>query len=183
MPGIDDENIIEVVRQVVAFAEKVDHFADLPERGHGDEFPLHQASGTVLREGDPFFEHGPQGRRNRVQNASLLSLFESDDEVQRVVGIEGGYRFRDRFGPEPFRDFVAHGFVEFGEDERIETVPQSIDQLRAQMPPQDFDEIGGLSGMQRGDDSFDRLAVVQPYDDVADDVGVEVKQILRLDGL
>ena len=46
--GIDDEDLIEAVRQILRVAHVVDGLPHRPERRHGDEIGLHDAAGGVL---------------------------------------------------------------------------------------------------------------------------------------
>ena len=57
VPRVDNEYVIEIVRQIVAFAQKIDYLANIPERRHGHEFALHQTAGALFGESQAFFEH------------------------------------------------------------------------------------------------------------------------------
>ena len=90
MARIDDVEIVEIVRQVVALAHEVDDFADGPEGRDGDEVALHQPPGAVFREAEAFLQHIAQRLRDRVQYLPLFRFLERRDQVQGVVGFELG---------------------------------------------------------------------------------------------
>ncbi len=129
MLGIDDEDLVELVGQLLGLAQVVDGLADGPEGRDRDQLPLHEAAGTVLRVGEDRLENGAIARRNRLQDLALLLLLQILDQVDGIVGVELGDGRRQVDGAELLDHLVADLFLEFGENLRIEIRPHDVDQL------------------------------------------------------
>ena len=148
--GIDDEDVVEVVRQAVGFPQIVDRLADGPESRHGHQIALHQPPGAVLGIGQTLFEHRAQGGGNRLHELTLPGLLEGGQEQQRVVGFQPRERSGQMLRVESAGHLPAHRLFELRQDFGRETGGQGIDETRSPVGVELFEKVGGFGEMQPG---------------------------------
>ena len=161
MPGVDDEDVVKLVGQVVGRAQEVDGLADRPVRRHRYQVALHEPAGAVLGEGQPLLHRDAVRLGHRGEDRLLLRLVEVLDEVDGVVGVELGDRRGELVGAELLDDLVAHRLVELGEDVGVELGAQRVDHQAAFIGGHDFQEVGHVGGVERHHQRLDAIEVVR----------------------
>ena len=110
MAGVDDEELVELVGQVLGLAHVVDDLADRPRRRHGDEVRLHQAAGGILRVFEAALQRDPLDRRDLREDLGLLLGLEVFEDRDRVVGFELADAFRHRLRRQLVEDLDADAY-------------------------------------------------------------------------
>lgn len=157
------------------------------------QVPTSQCAGTAttsrcinrpaesLGESEPLLELGTDRARDREQDLVALGLFQSIDEVERVVGVEIGERTRQILGAELPRDLIAQRLVELRDDLRWEDRTQGIDQIDAAFRTDQTEELRELGIMQLARDVANRLGVagVERLKRPLDHRGIEADLVTR----
>ena len=146
---VDQEDVVEVVRQVGMGAQIVDGLADRPIFRDRHHLALHQAAGAPLREGQALLDRLAVRERQRFQDRLLLGLVEIGQDLDRVVGLELGQGLARRGWPQGGHHLVADELVEIGQGLGVESRAQRGDDARALVGGQPLQEIGEIGRVQR----------------------------------
>ena len=149
--GIDNVKLPKPLGQIRRFAHVVDCLPDRPGRRDRDKFGLHAPACRVFRieqtarQGDAF------PRRKLLQNLALLVFGQVFQNRDRIVGIELAHAFGNRLGRKFLENFFANRIVNFSERGEVEIMPHQLDQTRAQLRIERFDEIAEIGFVQIAD--------------------------------
>ena len=129
MARVDDEDFIEIVRQIFRVAAIIDDLADRPIGRHRDQFALHQPAGRILRERQAL-EHGGTVRcRDRGQHIAAALLVQGVDQFERVVALELFDGRSDDLGCQGVEHVLEHGAVKIHQHVRVEPGAEKRRQL------------------------------------------------------
>ncbi len=142
MAGIDDEDLVELVRQVgfVGVAHHVDGLPCRPERRHGDDRRLHQTTGRFVREVERALQGRSVDRRHGVEDLVLILLVQILQQRDGVVAFEILDVERDGRVRQLFEDVLADAVVHLGEGGEVEVAPHDGDKLGTPVRRQRLDE-------------------------------------------
>ncbi len=173
--GIDHEDLVEAVGQIVGLAHVVDRLPDRPERRHGDEIGLHDAAGGVLGIFEAALERDALEMRQLGEDVRLLFLVEILEQINRLVGIELLEGLGHLLGGHLLEHLVAHRLVELGQRRGVEVLAECGDERPALLGPEQFDQIGevGLMQRQRQLAHLRRVALVEGCDDGVQKLGAD----------
>ena len=156
---VDQEDVVEVLRQVGVRAQIVDGLADVPIVGHRDELALHQAPGAPLREGQALLDRLALGQRQGGQDLGLLGLVEIGQDLDRVVGLELGQHLAGGLRAQSLDHLVADELVEIGQRLGVEAGAQRPDDGEALLAGQPLQQVGEVGGVQRAGQAGDQVGV------------------------
>ena len=138
---IDDEDLVESVRQIGRLAHEVDGLADGPERRHRDELGLHAPSGAVFRVVERTLERHALDGGQAVENIRLVLVVEAFENRDRVVRFEVAHAFGDGGGFKLLEDFLADRIVDLCQRGEVEIRAEQFDQAWPMIGVEGFEKI------------------------------------------
>ena len=147
--GIDHEDFVEAVGQVVGQAHEVDRLLHRPEGRHGDEIGLHDAAGRVFGIFEAALQRDALEMRELGKDVGLLVLVEVLEQIDGFVGIELLQRLCHLLGRHVLQHLIAHPLVELGQRRGLEVVAEHGDEDAARLRTQQLDQVGEVGFMQR----------------------------------
>jgi hypothetical protein len=85
---IDDEDLVERIREILRLPHEIDRLADGPERRDRDQLRLHPPARRPFRIVEGALEGDPLGRRELVENLRLILCIEILEDVDGVIELE-----------------------------------------------------------------------------------------------
>ena len=172
---IDHEHFPEIGGEILARAQEIDHVADRPMFGHGDDVAPHQAAGRFLGIGERFLDRGAVVGVERAQHGALLLLLHILDDRDRVVGLELAGDFGDLVRLERVEQLLAHPVVHLGEHVAVEQIRQRRGERAPFVAVDQLEQIGDVGGMERLDQGAHALGVagLGLVDHLADEFGLQ----------
>ena len=149
--GIDDDHIVELLRQILGCAHEVDHLPNGPEGRRLDHLALHQPSGAFLGIGQRLCDGGTFGRLERIQHLALFAFAQILDQIDHIVGLELAHRLGQLGRGEDFQQLVTHPFLDFRQDGIVELGPDQIDHPAPVLGRNLFQQIGRVGCVQIAD--------------------------------
>ena len=137
----------------------VDGLAHGPERRHRDELGLHPAPGRAFRVVQAALQRDALGRRQLLEDLGLVLLRQVFQDVDRVVGVHVADALGDGLGRQLFENLLAHRVVDFGQGREVEGAAHELDQARAQLGVERFQNRADIGLMQVADQRRQRRLV------------------------
>ena len=182
MLRIDDKDFPKIGRQILIFAQIINHLAHRPMFGHGDQLPLHQAAGGFLWIGQRLFNGGAIIGRQRAENGALIILLHILNNGDGIVGIEFGGDIGHLFGGQTVDQGFADIIIQLSNNIGINQVRQRPDKIMPRIARRLFDEIGNIRRVQ-GRDQRARAAIIAHInggENVSDEFALEVIIFVKL---
>ena len=141
---IDDDEVVEALRQPLLGAHEVDGVADRPVLGRDHDLALHQAPGGVLVVLERALDRRAVDVVEHPQDALLLGRLHVLGEIDDVVGLEVLHRPLEHRVGQLGDDLVADALLELGEHRALDVVAPERHQRRALGPADLLEQVGDV---------------------------------------
>ncbi len=145
---VDEDHVVELVRQRVCHAQKVDCLPHRPVFGGNHRFALHQTPGGVFGIGHRLFDGHPVGFGQRGQDHALLRCVEVFQNVDDIVGFQIAHRLGQDVARQAFDHLFPDRVRDFREDLAVDLMRPKPDQRAPVRPADLFEKVGDIGGMQ-----------------------------------
>ena len=148
---IDDDDVVEILRQIVRGAQVIDHLAHGPERRRLDHLALHQAPGAVFGIGQRLGDRGAVGGLQRFEGLAPGRLVEVLEQVDHIVGFELPDRLGQLLRRQEGEDLVAHALLELDQQLVVDIGPDQLDKAPPVPGIDLFGQVGEVGDMELRD--------------------------------
>src|SRR5690606_29930987 len=93
--GVDDIDLVKIVRQIAVVAQIVDRLPYRPERRDGDELRLHPPAGGFLWKVQAALERDAFENRHLLEDLVSILFFQILKDIDRIIAIEIGHAARN----------------------------------------------------------------------------------------